>query len=121
MDPFHDDPTEDFEDFSELQQDKRRRSKKGKAMKKAPQAPKRFKSSYICFFVAKQPEIKEELGEKASVSDVSRRSAQIWRNLPADERAYWDDVAAQDKQRFMMEKATYTGPWQVPHKRQKKV
>ena len=70
--------------------------------------------------MAKQPEIKEELGEKASVTEVSKRSAEMWRNLPADERAHWDDVAAKDKQRYMVEKATYTGPWQVPWKRAKK-
>jgi high mobility group protein B3 len=83
-------------------------------------APKRFKSSYICFFMAKQPEIKEELGDKSSVTEVSKKSAEMWRNLPADERAHWDDVAAKDKQRYMVEKATYTGPWQVPWKRAKK-
>jgi hypothetical protein len=43
--------------------------KKHPSLRKAPQAPKRFKSSYICFFMAKQPEIKQELGEKATVSE----------------------------------------------------
>jgi hypothetical protein len=58
--------------------------KKGKkkrdanSLRKAPQAPKRFKSSYICFFMAKQPEIKQELGEKATVTAVSKRSAEMW-------------------------------------------
>lgn len=70
--------------------------------------------------MAKQQEIKDELGEGATVTEVSKRSAEMWRNLPADERAYWDDVATKDKQRYMAEKATYTGPWQVPWKRAKK-
>lgn len=48
------------------------------ALRKAPQAPKRFKSSYICFFMAKQPEIKRELGEKATVTAISKRSAEMW-------------------------------------------
>lgn len=47
-------------------------------LRKAPQAPKRFKSSYICFFMAKQPEIKEELGDKATVTEISKRSAEMW-------------------------------------------
>lgn len=100
--------------------------KKGKkkrdstALRKAPQAPKRFKSSYICFFMAKQPEIKAELGEDATVTSISKRSAEMWKHLPPEERAHWDDVAAKDKQRYMNEKATYTGPWQVPWKRVKK-
>ena len=42
------------------------------------------------------------------------------RNLPAEERGHWDDVAAKDKQRYMVEKASYTGPWQVPWKRARK-
>lgn len=55
------------------------------------------------------------------VSEVSKRSAELWRALPAHERAHWDELAAKDKQRYMMEKASYTGPWQVPWKRAKKV
>lgn len=70
--------------------------------------------------MAKQPEIKDALGDKSSVTEVSKRSAEMWRNLPAEERAHWDEVAAKDKQRYMLEKATYTGPWQVPWKRAKK-
>jgi len=42
------------------------------------------------------------------------------KTLPAEERAHWDEVAARDKQRYMVEKATYTGPWQVPWKRARK-
>jgi HMG (high mobility group) box len=42
------------------------------------------------------------------------------KHLPPEQRAYWDNVALKDKERFMMEKASYTGPWQVPWKRAKK-
>jgi HMG (high mobility group) box len=90
------------------------------SLRKAPNAPKRFKSSYICFFVAKQPLIKAELGDQAAVTNISKRSAEMWKNLSAEERALWDDVAAKDKQRYMVEKAMYSGPWQVPWKRVKK-
>eukprot|EP00522_Entomoneis_paludosa_P012355 CAMPEP_0172453622 /NCGR_PEP_ID=MMETSP1065-20121228/10852_1 /TAXON_ID=265537 /ORGANISM="Amphiprora paludosa, Strain CCMP125" /LENGTH=355 /DNA_ID=CAMNT_0013205807 /DNA_START=61 /DNA_END=1128 /DNA_ORIENTATION=- len=99
---------------------KGKHNKRRDTLRKAPQAPKRFKSSYICFFMAKQPEIKQILGEKATISEISKKSAEMWKNLPADERAYWDDVAAKDKERYMVEKASYTGPWQVPWKRAKK-
>lgn len=64
--------------------------KKGKkkrdanALRKAPQAPKRFKSSYICFFMAKQPLIKDELGDKATVTAISKRSAEMWYVLLTD-------------------------------------
>jgi len=39
-----------------------------KKQRKAPQAPKRFKSSYILFFLSKQQEIKSSLGKGATVS-----------------------------------------------------
>jgi len=103
---------------SPIKKDKRKRE--ATALRKAPQAPKRFKSSYICFFMAKQPEIKEALGDKATVTEISKRSAEMWKSLPAQERQHWDEVAAKDKQRYMVEKAAYTGPWQVPWKRAKK-
>jgi hypothetical protein len=138
----HDDHSADSISGSPKKGKKKRDSS---ALRKAPQAPKRFKSSYICFFMAKQPDIKGELGNKATVTEISKRSAEMWyvllfehtakidnvlttlvlyllfrRNLPTDERAHWDDVAAKDKQRYMVEKASYTGPWQVPWKRAKK-
>lgn len=99
---------------------KKKKRDNSSSLRKAPQAPKRFKSSYICFFMAKQPEIKEALGDKATVTEISKRSAEMWRTLPADERVHWDEVAAKDKQRYLVEKASYTGPWQVPWKRAKK-
>jgi hypothetical protein len=55
------------------------------SLRKAPQAPKRFKSSYICFFMAKQPEIKGELGEKSTVTEISKRSAEMWYVLSCDD------------------------------------
>lgn len=99
---------------------KNRRKRDVTTMRKAPQAPKRFKSSYICFFTSKQTEIKNILGDKATVMDISKRSAQMWKELGPEERSLWEDVAAKDKERYMLEKSTYNGPWQVPYKRAKK-
>ena len=70
--------------------------------------------------MAKQAEIKQELGDRANVSNISKRSAELWKNLSKEERAVWDKQAAQDKARYNMEKEAYTGPWQIPWKRQKK-
>jgi len=112
---------EEFEAHNnQISEKKAKRKRDNAALRKAPQAPKRFKSSYICFFMAKQPEIKEELGENASVAAISKRSAELWKNLSAEDRAHWEEIAAKDKQRYMVEKSTYTGPWQVPWKRAKK-
>jgi hypothetical protein len=60
------------------------------------------------------------LGPTATISEISKRSAEIWKHLPADQKQHWEEVAAKDKERFMNEKATYTGPWQVPSKRARK-
>jgi hypothetical protein len=70
--------------------------------------------------MAMQPVLKEELGNDASVANISKRSAERWKNLTADERKHWDNVAAEDKARFNVEKSSYVGPWQVPWKRAKK-
>jgi len=99
---------------------KPKRKRDASSLRKAPQAPKRFKSSYILFFMAKQNEIKAKIGPKASVGEVSKRSSEIWKTLSTDERSHWDEVASKDKQRYMEEKANYTGPWQIPWKRAKK-
>lgn len=47
----------------------KKNKREGVGLRKAPGAPKRFKSSYILFFMSKQSEIKLELGSRASVSD----------------------------------------------------
>jgi hypothetical protein len=66
------------EDVPESPGRKNKKKRDSNALRKAPQAPKRFKSSYICFFMAKQPEIKEFLGDKATVTEISKRSAEMW-------------------------------------------
>ena len=75
-----DDDDEDHDSGDSVSSSPRRSKKKrdNSTLRKAPQAPKRFKSSYICFFMAKQPEIKEELGDKATVTEISKRSAEMW-------------------------------------------
>jgi len=92
---------------------KRSRNSGAHQLKKAPQAPKRFRSSYICFFTDQRANIREMLGPNATIHTISKRSAEMWKNLPADQKQHWEEVAAKDKERFMKEKASYTGPWQV--------
>lgn len=88
-------------------------------MRKAPQAPKRFKSSYILFFLHVQKRIKNELG-KVSAPTVSKKASELWKALSAKERWHWDSEAIKEKERYTAEKAIYTGPWQVIYKRTKK-
>lgn len=44
----------------------------------------------------------------------------MWKGLSPEERLHWDNEALKEKARYLAEKAAYTGPWQVPHKRAKK-
>jgi len=100
---------------------KTKKKKREGTLRKAPQAPKRFKSSYIIFFMAKQEEIKKGLNSSgSSAPEVSKKASELWKALSPEERKHWDDIALKDKQRYMAEKANYTGPWQVPWKRAKK-
>ena len=44
----------------------------------------------------------------------------MWKNMSPEERLPWDEAAAKDKQRYLTEKAMYTGEWKVEKKRTKK-
>jgi hypothetical protein len=92
-----------------------------KETKKAPGAPKRFKSSYILFFMHVQKKIKEELPPGSHTAPVvSKKASAMWRKLSATERQHWDNQAEMEKKRYLAEKETYKGPWEVPNKRAKK-
>jgi hypothetical protein len=60
-----------------LTKPKKKRDGPASSLRKAPGAPKRFKSSYILFFMEKQKEIKTELGEGASVSALHDHGSHI--------------------------------------------
>ena len=88
--------------------------------RKAPEAPKRFKSSYIFFFVENQGKVKQTLGPSATISEISKRTSELWRKLSLEQRAHWEEKSLKDKERFEAEESTYTGLWRVPNKRAKK-
>jgi len=52
---------------------KTKKKKREGTLRKAPQAPKRFKSSYIIFFMAKQEEIKKGLNSSGSLLKFPRK------------------------------------------------
>jgi HMG (high mobility group) box len=43
--------------------------------------------------------------------------SQAWKDLTAEEREEWEEMARQDKARYEVEKSLYTGPWKVPAKK----
>ena len=97
-----------------------KRKRKKAAFRKAPEAPRRFKSPYILFSISKMAEYKSST-PNVQVTAISRRIAEEWKTLSDSEKRKWDQVALQDKLRYNAEKRLYTGPWQVPSKRSRKV
>jgi high mobility group protein B2 len=97
-----------------------KRTKKKRAYKKAPGAPKRGRSAYVLYSIAKREEIKASLPEDAKVTEVMKAIAGRWRALDADGKKEWEDKATKDKQRYESELKVYEGPLKVPNKRQKK-
>jgi len=102
---------------------RKKKRKTSVGFRKAPQAPRRFKSPYILFSISKMAEYKSSLlkEKNVQVTSISRRIAQEWKTLSKEERQKWDEVALQDKMRYNAEKSLYTGPWQIPSKRSRKV
>ncbi|KAJ1434327.1 high mobility group box domain-containing protein, partial [Ochromonadaceae sp. CCMP2298] len=82
--------------------------------------PKRFKSAYICFVMEKMDSLKQQLPSDLKVTEIMKRLAYMWRTLPPLERREYELVAEADKARYFEELAGYSGPMQVPNKRQKK-
>jgi HMG (high mobility group) box len=39
--------------------------------------------------------------------------SQAWKSLSPEQRLIWEDMSNRDKERFELEKETYTGPWKV--------
>eukprot|EP01040_Poterioochromonas_malhamensis_P011768 gene11768-12840_t len=94
--------------------------RKRRLMKKAPDAPKRFKSAYICFVTDKMDDVKKSLPADMKVTEIMKTLAYMWKNLPPLERLEYEKIAEADKSRYFEEMAHYSGPLQVPNKRQKK-
>lgn len=84
------------------------------------EAPKPPRSAFICFRDSKQPEIWKEYGISEDNDDTLKIYASEWRKLSEKDRAHWDEVARNDKVRFVREKAAYKGPFNIPKRRAKK-
>ena len=50
-------------------------------------------------------------------TDIAKMVSQAWKDLTAEEREEWEEMARQDKARYEVEKSLYTGPWKVPAKK----
>ena len=96
------------DDESDSDSDDGGKKKKKKKKKKDPNAPKRNQSAFFLYSNATRADIKAAqpdlaFGEIAKVISVNFKA------LPEEERAYWDEKAAADKERYQREMAAYRG------------
>ncbi|KAJ3108305.1 FACT complex subunit [Physocladia obscura] len=94
---------------SSTQQTKTKNSEGGqdkKKVKKDPNAPKGPQSSYIIFSNAVRNSVREE-DSSLSMTDVSKKIGILWKDLSADEKKKYEDLAAIDKNRYKKEMAVY--------------
>ncbi|CAN0159743.1 unnamed protein product [Discosporangium mesarthrocarpum] len=94
--------------------------RKKRPYKKAPNAPRRGRSAYVLFSMEKRAEVKSTLAEGTKVTEIMKGIAAKWRELGADDKAVWNEKAAEDKRRYEMELSVYDGPLKVPNKRARK-
>ena len=90
---------------------------KGGEKVKDPNAPKRGKSAYIFFCAANRSSVKEELGESASMPEVSKELGVRWNKLKestkqTDKKALgvFEAEAVTDKMRYEKEMEDYVRP-----------
>lgn len=92
------DPPTESED-SDSDSDAPRGKKKKKKKKKDPNAPKRNQSSFFLYSNATRNDVKVANPE-AKFGQIAQIISRHFKALPEEERAYWDEKAAQDKVRY---------------------
>lgn len=83
-------------------------AKKKKKKKKDPNAPKRNMSAFFLYSNEVRNRIKED-NPGIKFGDVAKIISKEFKALAGDERAKWDVEAANDKERYLREKAEYEG------------
>lgn len=85
------------------------RKKKGKKKKKAtkdPNAPKRNQSSFFLYSNATRNDVKSA-NPTAKFGEIAQIISRHFKALPEEERAHWDEKAAQDKIRYQRALESY--------------
>jgi len=109
-----------------LPDEQKKSSRKVKYIK-APGAPKRFKTAFIFFTIEKHSQVRKQVAagiyevvtsngvvtNLRKTSEVAKLISKEWREMPPNERFKWDEIARKDKERWLIEKEEYKGPWKV--------
>ncbi|KAJ3352135.1 FACT complex subunit [Entophlyctis luteolus] len=77
-----------------------------KKVKKDPNAPKGAQSSYIIFSNEVRDKVRAE-NPSLSLTETSKKIGAMWKELSADEKKKYEDLAAKDKKRVRAEMAEY--------------
>jgi len=80
-----------------------------KKKKKDPSAPKRPRSAYLYYCEAERAAVLKKHPDY-KITDVSKELGPAWQKLSAKAKAKYEKLAAQDKQRYDAEMASYTPP-----------
>jgi len=99
-------PTDSSDDDSDSDAPKKKKKKAKK--KKDPNAPKRNQSSFFLYSNATRNDVKTANPE-AKFGEIAQIISRHFKALPEEERAYWNEKAAQDKVRYLRAKAEYEG------------
>ena len=94
-------PPSDLESDSDSDAPKKRKKKK-----KDPNAPKRNMSSYFLYSNATRNDVKAANPE-AKFGEIAQIISRHFKALPEEERAYWDQKAVEDKERYQTAMAAY--------------
>jgi len=99
------DPPSDSEQDDDSDSDAPKKKKKSKK-KKDPDAPKRNQSSFFLYSNATRNDVKAANPE-AKFGEIAQIISRHFKALPEEERAYWDEKAAQDKIRYQRDMEIY--------------
>jgi hypothetical protein len=80
--------------------------RKAKRPKKDKNAPKRAKTAFIIFSSEMRPDLKRKHPEYG-FSELGKELAKLWRAVSEEEKKRFEQLAAEDKQRYDREKRTY--------------
>lgn len=104
--------------ISEEEEPTKRRSKK----KKDPKKPKRNMSAFFLYSNANRSRVKEE-NPNIAFGEVAKMLSKEFKNISAEERAKYDKLALEDKERYKREMEDYEPPSdddEAPAKKKKK-
>lgn len=76
------------------------------AKKEKKAGPKRALSAFFVFAASKRTEIKEA-NPDFSVTDISKELGRQWREMAAEDKAPFEEIANKDKARYTREKAAF--------------